>query len=108
VEDLCVIILSTTQGSFLLTLISYRYLEDALSLLPNYRPEPPRFKIKQSEEQKSSLRSDLERLDVGPDVKKSLEVLAGSQQIPYDLIAALVTYIVNQRSKDSDEAILIL
>jgi hypothetical protein len=83
-------------------------LEDALPLLPNYRAEPPRFKIRQTEEQKASLRADLERLNLDLDSRRSLEVLAGSQQIPYDLVAALVSYIVNQRSESPDEAILIL
>ncbi len=105
---MCVTSSSISQSGPLLIEFYYRYLEDALPLLPNYRPEAPRYKIKQTEEQKASLRADLERLDVDQDVKKSLEVLAGSQQIPYDLVAALVTYIVNQRSTVPDEAILIL
>lgn len=81
-------------------------MEDYISKL-SYRPETPKFKVRQSEEQKQSLRDALEKLDLNDDARRALEVLATSQQIPYDLVAAIVRY-VDKTSPKKDEGILIL
>jgi hypothetical protein len=81
-------------------------MEDYISAL-SYRPEPPRFKIRQSEEQKQSLRDALDKLDIADDARRALEVLSTSQQIPYDLVASICRYI-DKTSPKKDEGILIL
>lgn len=81
-------------------------MEDYISAL-SYRPEPARFKIRQSEEQKKSLRDALEKLDIDEDARRALEVLSTSQQIPYDLVASICRHI-DKTSPKKDEGILIL
>lgn len=81
-------------------------MEDYISNL-SYRPEAPRFKIRQSEEQKQSLHDALDKLDISADARRALEVLSTTQQIPHDLVAAIVRYI-DKTSPKKDEGILIL
>lgn len=82
------------------------YMEDYIAKL-QYRAEVPRFKIKQTEDQKSSLKSWIDGLDMDMVSKASLEALSLAQQIPYDLIAAIVSHI-EATSDKTDDGILIL
>jgi ATP-dependent RNA helicase DHX57 len=95
---------SSRLVSNLIALVSY--LEDYLPKL-QYRAETPRFKIKQTEDQKTALKTWLDSLDVDNNTKQSLEALSITSQIPYDLIAAVVAHI-EATSVKPDDGVLIL
>jgi ABC-type uncharacterized transport system ATPase subunit len=81
-------------------------MEDYLPKL-QYRAEIPRFKAKQSEDQKTALKAWLDGLYMDAQAKQSLEALSIGTQIPYDLIAALVAHI-EATSQKPDDGVLIL
>lgn len=72
-----------------------------------FTPEATRFKIKQTEDQKNSLGKWLDTLNLDPKSKQTMEALSVSNQIPYDLIGALVGYITSISPRE-DEGILVL
>jgi ABC-type enterochelin transport system ATPase subunit len=72
----------------------------------SFRPEAPKYKMRQTEEQKQSLRDALGKLDISDDARRALEILSTGQSIPYDLIAAIAKHIDKTSSKD--EGVLIL
>lgn len=82
------------------------YMEDYLPMI-QYRAETPRFKAKQTDDQRASLKTWLDGLDIDLGAKQSLEALSINTQIPYDLIAALVAHI-EATSQKPDDGILIL
>jgi hypothetical protein len=82
------------------------YMEDYLPKL-QYRAETPRFKIKQTEDQKTALKTWLDGLNLDPNSRQSLESLSIANQIPYDLIGALVAHIETTSMKP-DDGVLIL
>lgn len=80
-------------------------MEDYISDL-SFRPETPKYKIRQTEEQKQSLRSALEKLDISDDARRALEILSTGQSIPYDLVAAIVRHV--DKTSKKDQGVLIL
>ncbi|GMK54047.1 hypothetical protein CspeluHIS016_0106330 [Cutaneotrichosporon spelunceum] len=80
------------------------YLEDVIPNL-SYKPTPSRFGPRLSEEQKASMRADYEKLGLGADDVRSLEVISQSDRIDYGLVAATVKHIVD--NADSNGAVLI-
>ncbi len=83
-----------------------RYLEDYLPEL-SYKPEAQRFKQRLMEDEKKSLREELDSLNLDSNTRQPLETLATNTQIPYDLIAAICRNVVSE-SKNVNEGILVL
>lgn len=84
------------------------YLEDYISRL-DYKPEQPaRFKIKQNEDQKMSLRTSLEKLDLNDRDRNAVEAISTSQSISYDLIGSIVRHIHTTSQKDSEGILIFL
>ncbi|OXG91457.1 ATP-dependent RNA helicase A [Cryptococcus neoformans A2-102-5] len=81
------------------------YLEDIISDL-HYSPAPSHFGLRQSEEQKASIRAEFAKLSLSPDSQRALEILSASDRIDYSLVAAVVKHIVNNATSP-DGAILI-
>jgi ATP-dependent RNA helicase DHX57 len=87
------------------SLISHSYLEDVIPII-RYQPAAPKFAPRQTEEQKTALRSDLTKLGLDPTSQRALEVISASDRIDYSLVAAVVSHIVRV-APSQDGAILI-
>ena len=82
------------------------YLEDVVPSLRDFTPAANRFGPRQTEEQKVSLRNELEKLDLDATSMRTLEALAQADRIDYNLVASVVKHIVST-SDSGDGAILV-
>ncbi|KAK4689764.1 ATP-dependent RNA helicase DHX57, partial [Tremellales sp. Uapishka_1] len=83
----------------------YQYLEDVIPLI-RYQPTASRFGPRQTDDQKTAMRKDYEKLGLDADSQRALEILSASDRIDYGLVGAIVKHIV-QTAKTTNGAILV-